>query len=73
MISTPMLSMLNFKDTFLIERDALGDGIGAVLQQQGKPIAFMRRAPGCLKNLRQHMQKRCLQLWKQYILVSHTY
>lgn len=42
MISTPMLSMLSFKDTFLIERDALGDGIGAVLQQQGKPIAFMR-------------------------------
>jgi len=35
---TPTLAMPNFKDVFTIEIDASGDGIGALLTQQGKPI-----------------------------------
>jgi hypothetical protein len=41
--------MPNFNDSFTIEIDASGEGIGAVLSQQGKPVAFMSRALGVTK------------------------
>lgn len=49
MTSTPTLVMPDFNNIFIIETDASGDGIGAMLQQQGKPIAFMSRALGVAK------------------------
>lgn len=48
MTTTPTLAMPNFNDIFTIETDASGDEIGAVLSQQGKPVAFMSRALGDL-------------------------
>lgn len=66
MTSTPTLVMPDFNNIFIIETDASGDGIGAMLQQQGKPIAFMSWALGVAKNHGQLMQKRCLQSWKPY-------
>jgi len=44
MTTTPILAMPNFNEAFTIETDAFGDGIGAVLVQQGKPVAYMSRA-----------------------------
>jgi hypothetical protein len=41
MKTTPMLAMPNFKDVFTVKTDASRDGIGAILTQQGKPVAFM--------------------------------
>jgi hypothetical protein len=49
MTTTSILAMPNFNETFTVETDASGDGIGAILQQQGKPIAFMSRALGVSK------------------------
>ena len=43
MTTTPILAMPNFNKAFTIETDASGDGIGAVLVQQGKPVAYMSR------------------------------
>ena len=49
MTTTPILTMPNFNDVFTIETDASGEGIGAVLTQQGKPVAYMSRALGMTK------------------------
>ena len=49
MTTTPTLVMPNFNDSFIVETNASGDGIGAVLTQQGRPIDFMSRALGISK------------------------
>lgn len=49
MTSTPTLAMPNFNELFVIESDASGDGIDAILTQQNKSIAFMSRALGISK------------------------
>ena len=49
MTTTPTLAISNFNDSFIIEIDASGEGIGAVLSQQGKSIAYMSHALGVTK------------------------
>ena len=38
--SCPMLAIPDFSLPFVVECDAFGEGIGAVLTQRGHPIAF---------------------------------
>lgn len=73
MTCTPTLAMPNFNESFVIELDALGDGIGTVLSQQGKPIAFMSRALGVSKNHGRHTQKKCWQLCRLFEHGGRTY
>ncbi|KAL6323170.1 hypothetical protein AAG906_027449 [Vitis piasezkii] len=79
MTSTPTLAMPNFNEPFVIESDASGDGIGAVLTQQGKPIAFMSRALGVSKRSWSIYAREMLaivhaiQTWRPYLLGRKFY
>lgn len=44
MYSTPVLAMLNFSKTFIIESDAFGVGNKVVLMQEGCPLAFIEKS-----------------------------
>ena len=74
MTTTSTLAMPNFNDSFTIEIDASGEGIDAVLSQQGRPIAFMSRALGVTKKSWSTYAKEMLaimeaiRLWRPYLL-----
>jgi len=44
MTQTPVLALPNFQEPFVIETDACQDGVGAVLMQHGKPVAYLSKA-----------------------------
>ena len=72
MTSTSTLTMPNFNEPFVIESDASGVGIRAVLTQQGRSIAFMSRALGITKHHGLPMPKKCLPLFNLFGLGDLT-
>lgn len=71
--STPVLSLLDLSQTFVINCDASNVGIGAVLQQQSKPIAFIDIP--WLNGIRNYQRtKKNSMVWQKLFVISkHTF
>ncbi|XP_038972753.1 uncharacterized protein LOC103696780 isoform X1 [Phoenix dactylifera] len=74
MMTTPVLDIPNFSETFVVETDASDKGIGAVLTQGGKPVAYMSKALGVTKKGWSTYAKEMLaimeavRMWRPYLL-----
>lgn len=74
MTIAPILTLPNFGLPFILETDASGSAMGAVLQQQGHPIAFfskpfyprLQHASAYVREL--HTIIAAVRRWRQYLL-----
>ena len=64
MTSTPMLVIPNFREPFVLETDASGSGIGALLSQSQHPIAYF------FKKLSPRMQKQSTYTREFYAITA---
>ena len=77
MVNAPILAAPNFSLPFVIETDASGHGLGAVLLQAGHPIAYYSKILGIRNRGKPIYEKELMAIvfavekWRHYLLGRH--
>lgn len=77
MTTLPVLALPDYTKLFVIESDASGKGLGAVLMQEGHPIAFWSKSLSHENQARSTYEKELMAVvlsvlkWRHYLLGHH--
>jgi len=77
MLTAPVLALPDFTKTFVVETDAAGEGIGAVLMQDSHPIAYLSKALSPKHQALSTYEKEfmavvlAVEKWRPYLLGRH--
>lgn len=73
LVAAPVLALPNFAKPFVVETDASDKGVGAVLQQDGHPVAYVSKALSPKSQGLSTYDKECLAIliavdhWRSYL------